>query len=194
MTRQDFMSRLRRGLAGIPAHSIEEICADYESHFTDGAEAGRSEAEVAAALGDPTRLAKELRAEAGLKRWEEERNPSSAAAAVLAVLGLATIDVVLLLPVLMTVGGVLLGVFVAGIGVFIGGIALLTSSVIPHSGIVNPMNIDPMTLGLAALGMLSLGIALTALVVPAVVGLLNLLGRYGRLHYRLLQPALQDKA
>ena len=48
MTRQEFMGRLRRGLAGIPAHSIDEICSDYETHFTDGAEAGRSEAEVAA--------------------------------------------------------------------------------------------------------------------------------------------------
>lgn len=190
MTRQEFMSRLRRGLAGIPAHSIDEICGDYESHFTDGAEAGRSEAEVAAALGDPTRLAKELRAEVGLKRWEAERNPSSAAAAVLAVLGLATIDVVLLLPALLTVGGILLGAFVAAIGIFIGGVSMLAHSLMGRM----TMGIDPMTVGLAALGLMCLGIAVAALLVPTVVGLLNLLGRYGRLHYRLLQPALEDKA
>jgi uncharacterized membrane protein len=190
MTRQEFMGRLRRGLAGIPAHSIDEICSDYETHFTDGAEAGRSEAEVAAALGDPTRLAKELRAEVGLKRWETERNPSSAAAAVLAVLGLATIDVVLLLPVLLAIGGVLLGFFVAAIGIFIAGVTMLTHSVMGRM----TMSIDPMTVSLAALGLMSLGIAIAALLIPAVVGLLNLLGRYGRLHYRLLQPALEDKA
>ncbi|OYW97171.1 MAG: hypothetical protein B7Z12_22070, partial [Caulobacter vibrioides] len=32
---------------------------------------GRTEAEAAAALGDPDRLARELRADAGLRRWEE---------------------------------------------------------------------------------------------------------------------------
>ncbi len=190
MTRQDFLSRLRRGLSGLPAATVTEICADYEQHFTDGAQAGRSEAEVAAALGDPSRLAKELRAEAGLKRWEQERNPSSAAAAVLAVLGLATIDVVLLLPVVLTVGGILLGAFVAAIGVFIGGVSMLTHAILGR----HVMTIDPMTVSLASLGLMSLGIAIAALLVPVIVGLLNLLGRYGRLHYRLLQPALEDKA
>jgi uncharacterized membrane protein len=106
------------------------------------------------------------------------------------VLGLATIDVVILLPVLMTVGGVLLGFFVAGIGLFIGGVSMLTHSMMGRM----TMSMDPMTVSLAALGLMSLGVALSALVVPAVVGLLNLLGRYGRLHYRLLQPALEDKA
>ena len=42
---------------------------------------------MAVALGDPARLARELRTEAGLKRWETERNPSAAASAVFAVLG-----------------------------------------------------------------------------------------------------------
>lgn len=189
MNRAEFLSKLRRGLRGMPSEAVNEICADYESHFTDGKAAGRSEAEVASALGDPTRLAKELRAEAGLKRWEEERNPSSAAAAVLAVLGLATIDVVLLLPVLLAVGGTLLGLFVGAVAIFIAGVAVLTSAIFGRA-----MSVDPMTASLVSLGLMSLGIAIAALLIPAVVGLLNLLGRYGRLHYRLLQPALEPKA
>lgn len=189
MTRSEFLNKLRGGLTGLPFETINEICADYESHFTDGLEAGRTEAEVALALGDPTRLAKELRAEAGLKRWEEERNPSAAAGAVLAVLGLATIDVVFLLPILLAVGGTLLGLFVGAIAIFIAGVAMLAGSI---SGL--PVTPDAMTTSLASLGLMSLGIAIGALIIPAVVGLLNLLGRYGRLHYRLLQPALESKA
>ncbi len=188
MNRSEFLSKLRKGLTGLPFETVNEICADYESHFTDGKDAGRSEAEVAAALGDPTRLAKELRAEAGLKRWEEERNPSAAAGAILAVLGLATIDVVLLLPVLLAVGGILLGAFVAAVAIFIAGVAVLT-----HTIFSREMSVDPMTASLVSLGLLSLGIAIAALLIPTVVGLLNLLGRYGRLHYRLLQPALETK-
>ena len=60
---------------------------------------------MAAALGDPSRLARELRAEAGLKAWQETRSPSTAATAVFAVLGLGAIDILFLLPILMGVAG-----------------------------------------------------------------------------------------
>src|SRR6185369_10201476 len=118
MTRQAFMARLREGLAGLPAQTVADIVADYETHFADGVAAGRSEEDVAAALGDPGRLARELRAEAGLKAWEENRNPSGAAAAVFAVLGLGAIDILVLLPVLMGVAGAMFGIAVAVIAVF----------------------------------------------------------------------------
>ena len=70
---------------------INEILRDYESHFADGLADGRSKDEVAAALGDPSRLARELRAEVGFRRWEEKRNPGNFLGVVLALLGLATI-------------------------------------------------------------------------------------------------------
>ena len=121
MSRQMFMNRLRAGLSGLPPRTIDEISADYESHFADGAAAGRSELEVAQALGDPDRLARELRAEAGLKRWEAERNPSAAASAVFAVLGLGAIDVLILLPILLAIAGTLMAFFfVAGALLFAG--------------------------------------------------------------------------
>ncbi|MCW5761021.1 MAG: DUF1700 domain-containing protein, partial [Phenylobacterium sp.] len=72
MTRQAFMARLREGLRGLPSQAIADIVADYEAHFTDGEAAGRTEAEVAAALGDPDRLAREIRAESSLNRWRDE--------------------------------------------------------------------------------------------------------------------------
>src|SRR5579871_2266681 len=126
MTRDAFIARLRQGLAGLPEQARADIVADYERHFTDGVAAGRSEADIAAALGDPDRLARELRAEAGLKRWETERNPEAAAAAVFALLGLGAIDVLVLLPILIAVvigiclfGMMALGGFLFGAAVFI---------------------------------------------------------------------------
>jgi uncharacterized membrane protein len=181
MTRQEFLGALRRGLIGLPVSAVEEICSDYATHFTDGAEAGRSEAEVAAALGDPNRLAKELRAEAGLQRWERERNPSAAAGAVLSVLGLATVDVILLLPILLVLGSCLLGMFVGSIAVFFAGVNVFGHAI---------ASLRPAA-GLAGLGLMCLGVSMAALIIPAVSWLLTLLGRYGRLHYRLLQPALE---
>jgi hypothetical protein len=82
MNRAEFLARLQRGLVGLPTITANEIVADYESHFADGAAAGRTEAQVAEALGDPDRLARELKAEASAKRWGQEQTASSAAGAV----------------------------------------------------------------------------------------------------------------
>ena len=70
MNRAEFLSRLRNGLAGLPGAQADEIIADYGGHFDEALAAGRSEEEVSAALGDPARLARELRAESGLRHWE----------------------------------------------------------------------------------------------------------------------------
>lgn len=188
MTRQAFIARLRAGLRGLPPQTVDDIVADYETHFTDGEAAGRSEAEVAAALGDPGRLARELRAEIGLKRWEEERSPSGAAAAVFAVLGLGAIDLFVLLPILMTVGGVLFGMAMAAIGGLFAGGALFVAG--PFSGFPG----GPAAAILGGLGIMSGATALGALVILVGVGLVNALVWYGRLHYRLLKPALKSQS
>jgi uncharacterized membrane protein len=188
MTRQAFMARLREGLVGLPAQSQADILADYETHFAEGAAAGRSEAEVAAALGEPGRLARELRAEAGLKRWESERNASSAGAAVFAVLGLGAIDIMVLLPILMGVAGAIVGVSVAVIAVFIAGGAMFAAG---------PFGTFPGGAGAALLGGLGLmagASSVGAVLTIVVIGLVNALVWYGRLHYRLLKPALEPQA
>src|SRR6185503_1908871 len=77
MTKSEFLDTLYRRLGGLPPSEIDDVMADYAQHFADGSAAGRSEAEIAAALGDPARLARELRAEMGLRRWEEERTPAN---------------------------------------------------------------------------------------------------------------------
>src|SRR5476649_2776488 len=109
MTRNEFITRLRQGLVGLDPDYVRDVMADYETHFEDGEKSGRSQEEIAAALGDPGRLARELRAEAGFKRWEEARTPGNLAGAVLALLGLATIDVMFLMPFLFAMFGIFIG-------------------------------------------------------------------------------------
>jgi uncharacterized membrane protein len=188
MTRQAFMARLREGLRGLPAQTQADIAADYEAHFTEGAAAGRSEAEVAAALGDPGRLARELRAEAGLKRWEAERNPSAAASAVFAVLGLGALDILILLPILMGVGGAMFGIGVAVIAVFVAGGAVF--AVGPFTGMPG----GPVAAVLAGIGLMTGAVSAGAVLAMATIGLVNALVWYGRLHYQLLKPALEPQA
>jgi uncharacterized membrane protein len=187
MTRQAFMTRLREGLAGLPSQTVADIVADYETHFADGAAAGRSEEDVAAALGDPGRLARELRAEAGLKAWEENRNPSGAAAAVFAVLGLGAIDILVLLPVLMGVAGAMFGIAVAVIAVFFAGGVVFAAG--PFAGMPG----GPAVAILAGIGLMSGAAAIGAVLTICTIGLVNALVWYGRLHYRLLRPALEPQ-
>lgn len=187
MTRQAFLDRLRLGLAGLPAHTIAEIVADHEAHFAEGEAAGRTEAEVAQALGDPGRLARELRAEAGLKRWEAERNPSAAASAIFAVLGLGAIDLLILLPIVLSIAGALLGLFVAVIALFgAGGLVFAIGPFMaPPGGVAAAI--------LAGVGLMAGSLSLGAVLSLVTIGFVNALVWYGRLHYRLLKPAIEPQ-
>ncbi|MBX3485544.1 DUF1700 domain-containing protein [Phenylobacterium sp.] len=187
MTRQAFMARLREGLRGLPSQAIADIVADYEAHFTDGEAAGRTEAEVAAALGDPDRLAREIRAESSLNRWRDERSPSSAAAAVFAVLGLGAVDILILLPILMGVAGAIVGIAVAVIVCFFAG-----AFVFAAGPFMDPPG-GPATALLAGLGVMAGSASGGALLTIVSIGLMNALVWYGRLHYRLLKPALEPQ-
>lgn len=188
MTRAEFMGRLRRGLVGLPTAACAEIVADYDNHFEDGLAAGRSEAEVASALGDPDRLARELRAEHGINRWRQERNPSAAAAAVFAVVGLGAIDIIILLPLLTAVVSTLAGLFVAAVGVFIagGGVMVVGPFFDPPGGVFFPI--------LLGLGLMGLSVFGAAVLTILTVWLVNGLVWFARLHYRLLKPALDNTA
>ena len=185
MTRQAFMTRLREGLRGLPPSMQADIVADYENHFAEGLAAGRSEDEVAAALGDPGRLSRELRAEHGLKRWEEERTASAGAGAVFAVLGLGAIDLLILLPLLMGIGGAIFGVGVAAVAIFIAGGVVFAAG--PFAGAPG----GAAAAILAGVGLMSGAASLGAVLTLVTIGLVNALVWYGRLHYRLLKPALE---
>ena len=186
MTRAEFISRLRRGLGGLSPATIDEIVADHEAHFDEAIAAGRDEAEVAAALGDPGRLAREVRMEAGLKRWEEEKNPS-AAASIFAVLGLGAIDILILLPLLIGVLSTLFGVLVSVVALFFaGGVVFAVGPFAEPPG-------GPMTAILAGVGLMGLVTSAGALLTIFTIWLVNGLVWYGRLHYRLLKPAIQPQ-
>jgi uncharacterized membrane protein len=184
-TKEEFLRRLKAGLVGLPTTTAAEIVSDYETHFDDGIAAGRSGAEVAAALGDPDRLARELRAEAGAQRWHQEKNPSAAAAAVFAVLGLGAIDILILLPILMGVIGTIFGFFIAAIALFFSGGAVMVAGpfAAPPGG--------PLAAILFGLGLMAAATVIGALLAIVSIWLVNGLVWFARLHYRLLKPALE---
>jgi uncharacterized membrane protein len=186
MNRAHFMAQLRDGLSGLHHTDISDIVADYESHFADGAADGRTQEEVAAALGEPARLARELRAEIGFRRWEENRSAGNFMGVVLALLGLATLDFIILLPLLCALAAIFFGLSVACLGCIVGGTFLLFN-LLPF-GWHGVMGNAAMQL-LIALGLISGAIGGGALLLLLMDMIAKLLIRYARLHFRLFDSA-----
>lgn len=184
MTRGEFLGALRRGLRGLPAAEADDILCDYQAHFADAMADGRSEAEIAASLGDPARLAGELGAEARLKSWESSRNVRTFFNAGAAVIGLQAFNLFILLPVLALL------VFCAGVAAYVlylvGGTGFhLLAGLLSGGGKVLPALMGAgMICGVVGVG------SLLALLLDAG---LRLLARYARLNYRLLKPSDEDE-
>ncbi|HVW74507.1 MAG TPA: DUF1700 domain-containing protein [Rhizomicrobium sp.] len=187
MKRADFMAQLRAGLSGLHSADVDEILADYETHFADGAAHGRSEDEVSAALGDPARLAREMRAEVGFRRWENDRSAGNLVGVVLALLGLATLDLMFLLPALFVMFFVFVGLACACVGVIIGGSFLLISTLVG-----NYHEMSPVMQGFLGLGLVSGGVGGGALLILVTNWVARTLIRYARLHFRLFDTATQS--
>lgn len=184
MNRATFMNELRAGLSGLHAGDVNDVLADYESHFADGAAHGRSEDEVAQALGDPARLARELRAEAGFKRWESNRSAGNLVGVVLALLGLATLDLIFLLPLLLVVGALIFAFGIAFLAFIVAG-TFLVFNLMGHAHHFD----NALVQLLVGVGLLSGGVGGGAILLLFTNWFFNVVIRYARLHFRLFDSA-----
>lgn len=57
MTKSDFLKLLKYELESNKVRSVDEILSDYEEHFNHGLSKGKSESDIAEALGSPTTIA-----------------------------------------------------------------------------------------------------------------------------------------
>jgi uncharacterized membrane protein len=185
MSRTEFLEQLRRELAGLSAAEIADIVFDYNAHFDEAVAAGRSEDEVARALGDPTRLSRELRTETKLRRWEKQRTPSALVGAIAALGGMIAIDILILLPFLLVLGFV---VFILAIVLFsfgAAGFGVMTKA------LLHWRDFDASSYAiariLAGIGFFAGSVGSAALLWLVLEKLVVLLGSYVRLHYRLLK-------
>ncbi|MEB2549493.1 DUF1700 domain-containing protein [Burkholderia gladioli] len=98
MTQDAFIEQLRHELRSLPKHVVDEIVADYREYIGDALAAGRSEAEVVAALGEPAKLARELRAQANFRQWETRRSFGNLMRVFASIAGLGLLQLLLLVP------------------------------------------------------------------------------------------------
>ena len=185
MNSEAFLRALRAGLAGLSKQEVDEIIADYEAHFAEARASGRSEAEVAEALGDPARLARELRAETGLRRFEAHRSFANLITAMLALAGLAAVDIFFLMPLLLVVAAVALGLGIGLVALGAVGAHMIFAVVFFAHGGSFVGGVIRFVVGIGLIACLVVGGSLLLMGLGAGV---RMLGRYMRLHYHLLEP------
>lgn len=178
--RLTFLATLRAGLRGAPEAAIEDAVFDYTSHFDVGATKGRTEQEIAAALGNPLALADELRVEMQIERWEKKRSPAAAARIISGIVGLGFLNIALVFiiaPILLLLAFVVIVTVAASI---VTGLWLIFAghTIEPAAGVL--------PLFLAGAGLIFAAISISALTALGVIALVSGLGRYARLHYRVL--------
>jgi uncharacterized membrane protein len=176
--RLTFLTMLRAGLRGAPPAAIDDIVADYASHFEVGAAKGRTEEDIAAALGDPLALADELRVEMRIDAWTEKRSPATAARLVAGIIGLGIVNAALAFIALPLVCLFVFVVIASAILVLATGVWLLFAGVSIGLGLASSL--------LAGTGLIFAAIALSTFLALLLFALVSGLARYARLHYRLL--------
>ncbi|MGA7817413.1 DUF1700 domain-containing protein [Caballeronia sp.] len=98
MTQEAFIQQLRHELRSLSKDVVDEIIADYREYIGDALAAGRNEAEVIAALGDPVKLGRELKAQATFRQWETRRSFGNLMRVFVSIAGLGLLQLLLLVP------------------------------------------------------------------------------------------------
>lgn len=97
MNKDIFMKKLAAGIKKLPKEEQKEILQDFAEHFSVGVAEGKTEGEVAAALGAPNQVAKELVATYHLEKVNHSSNAGDVFRAVWAVIGLGFFNLVIVL-------------------------------------------------------------------------------------------------
>ncbi|MCL1950770.1 MAG: DUF1700 domain-containing protein [Turicibacter sp.] len=119
MTKDQFMNELDRRLKALPQAERMDILQDYREHFGFGAEAGKTDQEIAVKLGHPAHIARELLADYRLNQATATTSTTNTFRAILAVGGLSFLNLVFVLGPAIGVYGMILGLW----GTALGGIA-----------------------------------------------------------------------
>ena len=119
MTKEKWIEELKNRLKGLSKEETDEIVADYNEYFYDAMQSGRSEDEIAEALGEPKKLAKQFKADSTIKQAQADMNPKNVLKAIFAIVTLSVFNIVVMAGPIMGVLG-LVGVLGGGILGFFG--------------------------------------------------------------------------
>jgi uncharacterized membrane protein len=183
--RVEFLATLRAGLRGAPQSAVEDIIADYAVHFDEGAAANRTEADIVAALGEPLALADEHRMALRIESFESAPSVRSGTQVLAGAVALGAVNTFLLCVAAPLIGLVALVLALTVVTFVAAGIWLF------FAGASLELPGGAATTVLCGFGLIAAAVSLAALLMLAGHGLVNAIGRYSRLRFRLLPKASQ---
>ncbi len=159
MNKKMFLQELSRYLYRIPQNERVDILADYEDHFSAGLEAGKTEEEIAASLGNPESIAKNFNADYVLKEADENRTAGNIFRAVIAIISLGFFNLVFVLGPFIGLLGVLFAFIVTGFAISAAGIGVFLASILsPALPTIVDMSLHPLVAAFTGIGLTSLGL------------------------------------
>ncbi len=129
MNRKEFIDQLKSSLSRLPQAEINEIIRDQEEYIQDAIQAGRSEENVIASLGDPKTIAASLNATTQIEKAVGATSLKQQAGhtfqAVFAMLALAPFNLIFVLGPFLGFAGLVFGGWVASSSIALSVVAVL---------------------------------------------------------------------
>lgn len=182
MNKQEFLLELSGYLRKLPPAERNDIIQDYEEYFSFAVAEGKSENEVAQALGSPKQLAKELFADYHIEKMETSKSTGNLFRAVWSVIGLGFINLVLVLGPFLTLIGLMAAGWIVGIS-FIGSPLLILLNMISGNFMWNDLFI--------AIALCGLGFFITIGMYHASIAIKNILLRYLKYNVSIVKGGIK---
>lgn len=135
MNKEQFLKQLGAHLKKLTTAERSDILSDIEEFFVYAVRDGESEADIAARLGDPRKLAKEYLAQSHIASANEKRSPKNVFLAFLYAAGLGTVNALYAIFVV-GIGYVVIGsLYITAVSVGLGGIAAIVVSAFMYANL-----------------------------------------------------------
>lgn len=130
MNKEQFFKELNHSLQTIPEDERQDMIHDFEEHFSFALAEGKTEEDIAASLGAPRQIAKELNASYHLEQVETKATTGNVFRAVWAAIGLSFFNLIIVLGPFIGLGAIVLGGWVVGVVFTLSPFLVLVNAVI----------------------------------------------------------------
>lgn len=96
MTKNEYLALLYEHLKNMSETEKQDIVSEYENHFIEGLNDGKTEQQIVKMLGHPKDMAKAINAESAVGEAEKHKGFSNTGQAIITVLGLSVINFILI--------------------------------------------------------------------------------------------------
>lgn len=133
MNRHEFLKQLQNALNHLPDQERNEILQDFKEHFDIGRSEGKTDEEIAASLGSPHQLAKDIKANYHVEQAKENASTGNVLRATWAVIGLGFLNLVIVLGPLVGIAGIIVSLWGVAASFILQFLALLGKIIIAPS-------------------------------------------------------------